>query len=379
MKANSKFKMDEIIAYITDEIVDSLKNMQQVYFNVSSEAGCHTEEEKETLRKVFIFTQSIFNRTEDVVKDFQFLYSSGEPLTSSKIKNGSVKSFITIFCNFVKGNLKKRAESLKSEDAFRTFFNNYFVKEYDALLFVHNPEDEYRFNRMFDIIIALLEKNIQGIEEELHNYVKNFNINQLSEWESPVNRTGYIFLDVESVGFTGEAFAFAVVVSNSKGKILDEKCFFTEHKHCLGKNEDRRWIEVNCYPGIVESYNTEGINPNGVFAEKVSDSATLKKAFEQIYEKYHHGFTIVADCPFPVETNFLASCNFDKTSIPYPVLDLSSILFAQGFNPIGSYKRMDIELPYHHPLADVRQTHRLFFHLANVETNRIEYLNEEEK
>src|SRR5690606_2543186 len=75
------------------------------------------------------------------------------------------------------------------------------------------------------------------------------------------------------------------------------------------------------------------------------------------------GAILAAECPYPVETNFLEKCRKDcedgSWSSPYPLIDISSVRLAAGFDPVGKCSRRANEVPEHHPLKDARQSARL--------------------
>jgi hypothetical protein len=72
----------------------------------------------------------------------------------------------------------------------------------------------------------------------------------------------------------------------------------------------------------------------------------------------------VADCPYPVEANFFTTMlkeQADEWGGPYPFIDVASVRFAAGLAPLETCERLPTELPAHDPLADARQSARLFF------------------
>lgn len=87
--------------------------------------------------------------------------------------------------------------------------------------------------------------------------------------------------------------------------------------------------------------------------------------FWQILRRYMSlGYNIAAECPVPVESNFLRKC-VDNDPVgrnflaPYPLVDISSIMLCKGIDPMLPYGRLQNELPVHNPLCDARQSARL--------------------
>lgn len=164
----------------------------------------------------------------------------------------------------------------------------------------------------------------------------------------------FFFLDVESIGLHGDPFAVAVVITNEEGTLLDEFCWSVNRKLVSGKVEDRKWVDENV-PDLPTTH------------------ASLLEMCREFWNTWKlwkgTGAVMVCDCPWPVEARFLNMCknmDNDNFSGPYPLLDLSSMLYTKGFEPLGEFNRLTGELPKHHPLCDVRQTKRLFFELQGV-------------
>jgi len=170
-----------------------------------------------------------------------------------------------------------------------------------------------------------------------------------------------VVFDVESVGLHGVGFAVgAVVLDLETGERVEE--FYAafdpqrdEHWHV---SEDRRnwpWVEENVLP-------TLPVPPFTHFA-----SHECYSAFWRFWRKWaEQGALMAADCAWPVEASFLSECasyewNRREWEGPYPLLDLSSVLFAYGLNPIGTFDRLPDELPAHNPLNDARQSARVLY------------------
>jgi len=160
----------------------------------------------------------------------------------------------------------------------------------------------------------------------------------------------YFVFDVESIGLFGEAFSVGFVVFNRQGKLQEELELSCNPDSALGEPSDRIWVEQNC---LVGDFNCS--SPVQV-CERFLDYWKFWKKKDAI---------LIADCCFPVETNFLCDClrkNPENRLInsPYPLYDLSSFLFAYGCDPLAEYDRTENELPKHNSLNDARQSARLF-------------------
>ena len=175
---------------------------------------------------------------------------------------------------------------------------------------------------------------------------------------------GYIFLDVETVGFTGEPFAVGYITTNIKGDIINEVCYYYEPDLTDADEETKDWITKNC----LENLRNKTIKYTLLLESKREFISLTKVSLTFLLENYW----IVADCPYPCEARLLNLC--ELYTEPYPIIDLSSMLLFNGFNPLGTYERKEDELPKHNPLADARQTRRLFFHLQE---NKLDLIKSE--
>lgn len=162
--------------------------------------------------------------------------------------------------------------------------------------------------------------------------------------------TLYMVFDVESVGLHGEGFAVAFVVVTADGDELDRARFACDPNFAQGSSEDRRWIAENI-PPIPVTHPT----PHHVRDAFWSAWQVLKA----------RGAVLVADCAWPVEARFLAACVDDYPSShkwggPYPLHDVATARLAAGLDPLATTDRLPSEEPKHDPLADARQSARLF-------------------
>lgn len=159
----------------------------------------------------------------------------------------------------------------------------------------------------------------------------------------------YFVFDVECDGLMGPAFALGYVLLNRDGVELESNYFRSKHE------VKDAWVAENIEPLLPK--------PN------CTSLSELQEAFWSAWTRWRdRGAVLVADCPFPVETNFLASCVLRKASqqgidpieiSPYPVIDVSSVLFAKGKDPLAKHNRLPNELPAHDPVKDSRQSGRL--------------------
>ena len=161
----------------------------------------------------------------------------------------------------------------------------------------------------------------------------------------------YFVFDVESAGLYGDGFAFGYVVVDENGKELDAR-FATSGLDSVKKNlseSDREWLEKHTPDEI--------LYPEGDLKLSLDE---LHTAFINSLKK-HKGAIFVSDCGYPVEAKWLLECKCEV----YPLHDVATALLLCGKNPTGTYGRNEREQPAHHPLADARQSARIWLECIN--------------
>lgn len=168
----------------------------------------------------------------------------------------------------------------------------------------------------------------------------------------------FLTFDVETLGLYGSAFAIGFVVTDGAGIKQDEGIYVAPLlRPRKGWKESHQWVQENVFPVLPpDNCATE----NDMCHRFMQAVAYWKEKAENIGERFY----LVSDVAFPCEANFLLYCQaLDPERytalMPYPLLDVSSILFAAGSDPVGTYDRTDEELPAHNPLNDARQSSRI--------------------
>jgi len=177
----------------------------------------------------------------------------------------------------------------------------------------------------------------------------------------------YVFsFDVESMGLHGIGFAvgwavFEVThsaVGEHNVKEVDSGYLGFDHKllEYRTNEETLKWLNEHVFPVLPE--------PNCLTLTDVR-----RKFWDELQKWEAEGAIIIADCGWPVETNFMSQCMtlsgvppFDG---PYPLHDVATMLLAAGMDPLGEYGRLENELPKHNPTADARQSARMWFEASN--------------
>jgi hypothetical protein len=163
--------------------------------------------------------------------------------------------------------------------------------------------------------------------------------------------TLYMVFDVESVGLHGEGYAVGYVVVDTDGNELDSRMFSCHPNAAASDFDGRKWVETNA-PILRESH---------------ASPWQVRNAFWRTWLEWRaKQAVLVADCTWPVEARFLLACIGDdpvgrEWQGPYPFHDVATMRLAKGLDPLAKEERLhDNELPVHDPLADARQSARLW-------------------
>lgn len=160
----------------------------------------------------------------------------------------------------------------------------------------------------------------------------------------------YLVIDVEAVGLHGEGFAVGWVLVTITGEELACRRLSCPPEHADGAPSDLEWVSEHCqWDGHTHA-----------------TPAQVRQAFWLDWmDAKARGAVMVADCAWPVEARFLLACvragGGDRTwDGPYPLHDVATARLAAGLDPLGTENRRPDEMPAHDPLADARQSARLF-------------------
>ncbi len=177
---------------------------------------------------------------------------------------------------------------------------------------------------------------------------------------------------MESIGLHGEGYAvgWVYVVDGVEVRAGREAC---DPWVAYGTKDDRDWVAANV-PAIPMTQNsTRDVR------------AAFRAAFRSAwFDAKADGAIMVADCAWPVEANFLTACAADIPEArrwgrpyplhdvpeahlqvhrwrgPYPLHDVATARLCAGLDPLATVMRLPNEEPKHDPLADARQSARLF-------------------
>jgi len=180
----------------------------------------------------------------------------------------------------------------------------------------------------------------------------------------------YFSLDVETLGLLGPVTSVGYCVGQptdtGKTRIVEEGVFWrkpTRSELDLVSDQDVEWWAQNT-PDFVT-----GTFPSLPEPIQCPDIETVYDQFWSAWARRVGEARMICDVPWPGESRFLLGVldrQIQKGRVaarggaPYPILDVATVRYCAGLNPIAVEDRLSTELPRHHPLADARQSLRLF-------------------
>jgi hypothetical protein len=159
----------------------------------------------------------------------------------------------------------------------------------------------------------------------------------------------FLVFDVESVGLHGTGFAVGWVVIDAAGRVHADGYAACAPTKGDGTSDGFTWVREH-----VQVQYTH---------------VTPREVRNEFWAVWHHwqgqGALLVADCAWPVEGRFLAACIDDAPAErewqgPYPLHEIATARLLAGFDPTATVARLPAEEPAHNPLADARQSARLW-------------------
>lgn len=167
-----------------------------------------------------------------------------------------------------------------------------------------------------------------------------------------------LFIDAETDGLYGSFLTVAmVVVEEVSGRVIEEVYYGVRREHIQVTDE---WTRNNVLPRL----------GNYTICE---DEEDLLERTWQFWSKYRERAHAVADVAYPVETRLFEKCVRKKPQermfqAPYPLLDISTILYwkgveaanAEGKNLGGERYEAD---QHHNALYDAKATMNLWIKL----------------
>lgn len=139
----------------------------------------------------------------------------------------------------------------------------------------------------------------------------------------------YLFVDAETNGLYGTFLSVAMILTDSEGNKL-ESCY-------VGRKEPEKlvtnsWVRENVLPYM------------GTYEEYDNEESLLERAWS-FWKKHAENTYVITDIMHPIESRLFSLCVIsDKASRefqgPFPMLDLSSMLYAIGIDPLKAREEL---------------------------------------
>lgn len=131
------------------------------------------------------------------------------------------------------------------------------------------------------------------------------------------------FIDAESDGLYGSFLTVGIYVLSDTGEEVERAYYGIRRDHM---HVTEPWVEEHVLP-ILGEY------------EECEDEEELLEKVWKLWEKYQGDAYAIADVPYPVECRLFEQCVQKDLQgrmhlAPFPLLDVSSILWANGMNPL---------------------------------------------
>lgn len=136
-------------------------------------------------------------------------------------------------------------------------------------------------------------------------------------------QTKILFIDAETDGLYGSFLTVGLVVTDDAGNII-EKAYYGIKKENMMISDV--WTRENVF-SVLGDY------------EACEDEAELLEKVWAFWMKYREEAYAAADVMYPVESRLFMKCVMNNESErkylgPFPMLDLSSLLMAAGYDPL---------------------------------------------
>lgn len=173
-----------------------------------------------------------------------------------------------------------------------------------------------------------------------------------------------VFVDSETDGLYGRFLSIAAIVTDESG---NEQDLFYGTIRNPGSLISSEWVKENVQPYLHDPVRSDD--------ELYETEDELIEAFYLFFRRFH-GCDVIADVPHPVESRLFLKIverdPYNRMSVaPFPLMDLSSMLYAKGINPhIDRNSLVDCkDLRKHNALDDVRMGIRVWRKYIKTDSN----------
>lgn len=132
-----------------------------------------------------------------------------------------------------------------------------------------------------------------------------------------------VFVDAETDGLYGGFLTVGLIAVSNRGIELERAYYGIQKEHIQVQDV---WVQEHVLPVL------------GDYESCRNEDELLNKTWE-FWMKYADHAYAVADVPFPVESRLFEKCvrkNIQgrKFKAPFPLLDISSMLYVKGYDPL---------------------------------------------
>lgn len=157
-----------------------------------------------------------------------------------------------------------------------------------------------------------------------------------------------LFVDAETDGLYGQFLSVAMLVTDLSGENILEEAY---------------WGVKNAKQLAQDSWTREHVIPIMGDYEPCENEEELLEKMWSFWMKYQETAYAIADVSYPVEARLFAKCvekemETRKYQAPFPLLDLSTLLYWEGLDPVGNrthYIAAKVET-VHNALYDVKMS-----------------------
>lgn len=143
----------------------------------------------------------------------------------------------------------------------------------------------------------------------------------------------YLFVDAETDGLYGSILTVGIVAADRRGKEIERAYYGIAKEHMAVTDA---WVKEHVLP-ILGEY------------ESCADETELLEKVWKFWLRYQEEAYVIADVTYPVECRLFEKCvNLDpenrKMMAPFPLMDLSSMIYAKGIEPLSDRSELAREI-----------------------------------
>ncbi len=159
-----------------------------------------------------------------------------------------------------------------------------------------------------------------------------------------MKKNNLFFIDAETDGLYGTILTVGIYVMSEQGHELERAYWGLKSENMKVSNQ---WVKENVLPIL------------GEYEECEDENELLEKVW-QCWERHREDAYAVADVQYPVECRVFEKCvqkdpENRMWKAPFPILDVSSVLWTKGIDPLKERTRLldNVQRKQHNAFDDV--------------------------